>query len=127
MDDSRSIVERCPACLAVGVQAHTTGEVRGLQRSLVDVTLRGETANMGWISTLDIPSGRFFTESEQAAAVPVTVIGAEVAGKLFTQGTPLGKTIRIAGEEFTWIGVAERIGALRGQDQDTVAIFPISV
>ncbi|HEX9457235.1 MAG TPA: ABC transporter permease, partial [Candidatus Acidoferrum sp.] len=29
MDDSRSIVERCPACLAVGVQARTTGEIRG--------------------------------------------------------------------------------------------------
>src|SRR5713226_9334636 len=57
MDDSRSIVERCPACLAVGVQARTTGEIRGPQRSLVDVTLRGETANMGWISTLNIPSG----------------------------------------------------------------------
>src|SRR5216683_1725993 len=88
MDDSRSIVERCPACLAVGVQARTTGEIRGPGRSLVDVTLRGETANMGWISTLDIPSGRFFTESEQAAAVP---------------------------------------GAVLGQDQDTFAIFPISV
>src|SRR6266581_1969800 len=42
MDDSRSIVERCPACLAVGVQARTTGEIRGPERSLVDVTLRGE-------------------------------------------------------------------------------------
>jgi putative ABC transport system permease protein len=127
MDDSRSIVERCPACLAVGVQARTTGEIRGPERSLVDVTLRGETANMGWISTLNIPSGRFFTESEQAAAAPVTVIGAEVADKLFPQGNPLGKTMRIAGEEFTVIGVAERIGAVLGQDQDTFVIFPFTV
>src|SRR5258708_14023542 len=127
MDDGRAVVERCTGCLAVGGQARTTGEIRGPGRSLVDVTLRGETANMGWISTLDIPSGRFFTESEQAAAVPVTVIGAEVADKLFPQGSPLGKTMRIAGEEFTVIGVAERIGAVLGQDQDTFAIFPISV
>jgi putative ABC transport system permease protein len=111
----------------VGVQARTTGEIRGPQRSLVDVTLRGETANMGWISTLNIPSGRFFTESEQAAAAPVTVIGAEVADKLFPQGNPLGKTMRIAGEEFTVIGVAERIGAVLGQDQDTFVIFPFTV
>ncbi len=127
MDDSRAVVDRCPACLAVGTQARTTGEIRGPERSLVDVTLRGETANMGWISTLDIASGRFFTESEQAAAAPVTVIGAEVADKLFPQGSPLGKTMRIAGEEFTVIGVAERIGAVLGQDQDTFVIFPISV
>jgi putative ABC transport system permease protein len=127
MDDCRAVVERCPACLAVGAQARTTGEIRGPERSLVDVALRGETANMGWISTLDIPSGRFFTECEQAAAAPVTIVGAEVAEKIFPQGNPLGKTMRIAGEEFTVIGVAERIGAVLGQDQDTFVIFPITV
>ena len=127
VDDWRAVIERCPACLAVGLQARTTGEIRGPERSLVDVTLRGESASMGWISTLDLSDGRFFTESEQTAAAPVTVIGAEVADKLFPRGSPLGKIMRIAGEEFTVIGVAERIGAVLGQDQDTFVIFPITV
>ena len=126
LDDRRDLAARCAACLAVGVQARTTGEIRGPERSLVDVTLRGETANMGWISTLDLSSGRFFTESEDAAAAPVTVVGAEVADKLFPRTSPLGKTMRIAGEEFTVVGVADRIGAVLGQDQDTFVIFPLT-
>ena len=127
LDDARAISEACPACVAVGLQARTTGEIRGPERSLADVTLRGESASMGWISTLDLSDGRFFTESEQTAAAAVTVVGAEVADKLFPRSSPLGKTMRIAGEEFTVIGVAERIGAVLGQDQDTFVIIPISV
>src|SRR5713101_5257333 len=126
MEDWRAVVERCAACLAVGAQARTTGEIRGPSRSLVDVTLRGETANMGWISTLDLSAGRFFTESEQHAASPSVVIGAEVAEKLFAGRNPLGKAVRIAGEEFIVIGVADRIGAILGQDQDSFVIVPIS-
>ncbi len=126
MDDWRAVVERCAACLAVGAQARTTGEIRGPARSIVDVTLRGETANMGWISTLDLSAGRFYTESEQRAASAVTVVGAEVAEKLFPGRNPLGKIMRISGEEFIVVGVANRIGAVLGQDQDTFVIFPIT-
>ena len=125
-DDWRAVEDRCQLCLAVGAQATTFGQVRSESQSLTDVALRGETATMGWISTLDVAEGRFFTEGEQRAAAQVAVIGAEVAEKLYAGRSPVGKTMRISGEEFTVIGVAERIGAVLGQDQDTFAILPIS-
>jgi putative ABC transport system permease protein len=134
-DDWHALADRCQRCLAVGAQVVTFGHVRpgagssspaneGV--SLSDVTLRGETANMGWISTLDIAQGRFFSDGEQRAAAPVAVLGAEVAEKLFVDRSPLGATIRISGEEFTVIGVADRIGSILGQDQDIFAIVPIT-
>ena len=126
-DDWHALEDRCRHCLAVGAQVITFGQARSEAQSLKDVTLRGETANMGWISTLDIASGRFFSEGEQHAAVPVVVLGDEVAQKLFAGRSALQKTIRIAGEEFTVVGVADRIGAILGQDQDTFVILPISV
>jgi putative ABC transport system permease protein len=131
-DDWHALEDRCQRCLAVGAQVTSFGRVRGggaalgQEQSLSDVALRGETANMGWISTLDIAAGRFFFEGEQRAAAPVAVLGAEVAEKLFPGRSPLGKIIRVAGEEFTVVGVAERIGAVLGQDQDTFAILPIT-
>lgn len=125
-DDWHALENRCTHCLAVGGQAMTFGQVRTEVQSIGDVTLRGETANMGWISTLDLTAGRFFTEGEQRAAAQVTVLGAEVAEKLFPKGSPLGKTVRIAGEEFTVIGVNERIGSIFGQEQDSFAIIPLS-
>jgi len=125
-DDWHALEDRCRHCLAVGAQATTFGQVRSESQSLTDVRLRGETANMGWITTLDLSVGRFFFEGEQRAAAPVAVIGAEVADRLFLGRSPLGKPIRIAGEEFRIIGVANRIGAVLGQDQDTFAIVPIT-
>ena len=125
-DDWHALENRCTHCLAVGGQAMTFGQVRTEVQSIGDVTLRGETANMGWISTLDLTAGRFFTEGEQRAAAQVTVLGSEVAEKLFPKGSPLGKTVRIAGEEFTVIGVNERIGSIFGQEQDSFAIIPLS-
>lgn len=126
-DDWHALEDRCRQCLAVGAQVITFGQARAEAQSLKDVTIRGETANMGWISTLDIVSGRFFSEGEQHAAVPVIILGDEVAQKLFAGRSALQKTIRIAGEEFTVVGVADRIGDILGQDQDTFVILPISV
>ncbi len=125
-DDWHAIADRCAHCLAVGAQAMTFGQVRTEAQSIGDVTLRGETANMGWISTLDLAAGRFFSEGEQRAAAPVVVLGAEVAEKLFPDRPPVGKPVRIAGEEFTVIGVNDRIGSVFGQDQDSFVIIPIT-
>jgi putative ABC transport system permease protein len=135
MDDWHALENQCRGCLAVGAQVLTFGRVRRESQSgaanegglsLTEVTLRGETANMGWISTLDLAAGRFFTDGEQRAGAPVAVIGDQVAEKLFPGQSALGKTIRIAGKEFTAVGVAERIGSVLGQDQDTFVIVPIT-
>ena len=125
-DDWRAIEARCRACVAVGAQAVTFGRISGGGQSLADITLRGETSNMAWISTLDIEDGRFFYEGEERAAAAVAVIGDKVAERLFSARNPIGKSLRIAGEEFTVIGKAERIGSVLGQDQDTFVILPIT-
>jgi len=126
ISDWHAVAENCRRCRAVGAQTETLGRVRTDRDSLADVSIRGETANMGWISTLDLTAGRFFTESEQRAAVPVVVLGDEVRERLFRGRDPLGKTARIAGEEFTVIGVAEPIGSVLGQDPDKFVIISLN-
>jgi len=125
LDDLRDLEERCRRCLAVGAQVDTLGRVQTETQSMPDVSLRGQTASMGWISTLDLAQGRFFFDGEQRAAAHVTVLGASVAERLFPGRDPLGKTVRIAGEEFRVIGVSERVGAVLGQEQDRYAIVPL--
>jgi putative ABC transport system permease protein len=125
VDDWRALQETCRACRDVGAEVETMGHVRTEIQSLSDVSLRGESANMGWISTLEIASGRFFTQGEERAAAPVVVLGAEVAERLFVSQDPLEKAVRIEGGEFRVIGVAEKIGSVLGQDQDLFAIIPL--
>ena len=124
-DDWRAVSGRCTRCVAVGAQVETLGRVRTAVDSLADVSIRGQTANMGWISTLEIEVGRFFSEGEQRAAAPVGILGAEVADKLFPGRDPLGKQVRLAGEMFVVIGLAERIGSILGQEQDRFVIIPL--
>jgi putative ABC transport system permease protein len=125
LDDWRAIEAGCRLCRGVGAQGETLSRIRTEAESLADVSIRGQTANMAWISELDIARGRFFTDAEQRAAVPVAILGDGIVERLFAGRDPLGKSIRIGGEEFSVIAVAEKIGSILGQDQDNFVILPI--
>ncbi len=59
---------------------------------------------------LKIGQGRYFTASEMHGAVPVAVIGSEIASQLFPGANPLEKIIKIQGFQFRIIGVYEKTG-----------------
>ena len=124
-DDWRAVEHQCIRCRAVGAEVNTLGRVRSESESMPDVSIRGQTANMAWISTLDIVRGRFFSEGEQRAAAAVVVLGDSVAERLFKDRNPVDKRVRISGEEFVVVGVSERIGAVLGQEQDKFVIIPL--
>jgi putative ABC transport system permease protein len=125
-DDWRAIEAACQLCGDVGAQSTTLTRVYAGGESLADVTIRGETANMAWVNSTDIIEGRFFSEGEQRAAAPVVVLGDTPFDRLFQRRNALGKSLRIAGEEFTVVGVAEPIGSVLGQEQDRYVIIPMS-
>ena len=124
VDDLLELQARCTRCLTIGGRVDTLGRVRTEMQSMTDVSIRGETANMGIISTVEIEDGRFFSEGEERAAARVTVIGASVADKLFAGRNPIGQPVRVADEEFRVIGLCERIGSILGQEQDNFVIIP---
>lgn len=125
-DDWRAVEDACSICKAVGAEVGTMGRVSTAGESLPDVSIRGQSANMAWISSLEIEQGRFFSEGEQRAAAPVVVLGYGVADRLFPRGrNPIGQAVRISGEEFRVVGVSEEIGSILGQDQDKFVLIPI--
>src|SRR5271155_4028695 len=125
LDDWRDLADRCQRCRSVGAKAETLGRVHAETQSLADVSIRGETASMAWTSSLTIARGRFFTDAEQRAAAPVAILGDAVVERLFPTRDPLGKQVRIGGEQFVVIGVAEKIGSILGQDQDNFVVVPL--
>ncbi|HEV8385067.1 MAG TPA: ABC transporter permease [Candidatus Acidoferrales bacterium] len=125
IEDWRAVQERCRQCAGVGAQIELPGRIKSDFQSMPDVSIRGQTANMAWISTLDIAEGRFFSVSEQRAAAPLAIVGDEVRERLFQGRDTIGKKIRIGGGEFEIVGEAERIGSILGQSQDNFVIIPI--
>jgi len=126
LDDAEAIGSHCGHCDRIGASASTQTRVRYRERELSDVTLTGQTASMGSIDTTQVENGRFFTELEDKHAAYVCVIGVRLAEEFFAGEDPLGRVIRAGSDEFTVIGVYERIGSVLGRDRDTFLVVPMA-
>ena len=91
-----------------------------------DSTVIGSAAALADIRDIGIVSGRFFTDQEEKSRSFVAVIGDDTRANLFTEASPLGKTFKINGVDFTVIGVQERLGAAFGVSRDKNAYIPIT-
>lgn len=89
-----------------------------------DCQIIGVSASLSEIRDFTLTDGRFFTEQEEQNRAMVAVIGDEVRVQLFPDTSPIGKTVRIAGFDFTVVGVQEKIGSAGGASQDLAAFIP---
>jgi putative ABC transport system permease protein len=91
-----------------------------------DIDLVGAEASYFGIRNYEITVGRTFSEQEVQMAVPVLVVGDELATKLLPGLDPLGKTVEIGGLPYRIIGVVAKQGTLFGFSLDKFAIMPFS-
>jgi putative ABC transport system permease protein len=126
LEDAEAIRNQCTDCFSVGVQVQTTGTVKFGNESGEDTSIRGVTANMAEISTVNVEDGRYISSFEEKNASPVCIVGRDVVDHLFPHLGAIDKVIRIASQEYRIIGVAERIGNVLGQSQDNFVLIPIS-
>ncbi len=97
-------------------------------RSVSRISITATNADFAYINTAEIDRGRFFTESENAGAQNVVVLGSGVVDALFpdAQETAIGKRVKIANMKFTVIGVLAPQGSFLGmQSFDNQAIIPL--
>lgn len=126
LEDMQAVADSCPHCQLVGASASSTVRTKYKDRELQDTTLRGHTANMTDIDTRTLLLGRYFTDPESRRATPVCLIGESLAREFFSGIDPLGKVVRADNDEFTVVGVFEKIGSVLGQDQDNFLIVPLN-
>ncbi len=109
----------------VGVETRTLGKARAGAESLDDVDIRGVTASIGEMDVEEPAAGRYITDADNEHRAMVTLLGAEVANRLFPGLDPLGRLVQIDGRPFHVVGVAKAIGTALGQSQDNFAYIPI--
>ncbi|HEX8837162.1 MAG TPA: ABC transporter permease [Candidatus Acidoferrum sp.] len=124
-DDFEALRENLKLPLRVGVELRAGGKVRRGTESITDVNIRGVTANMGDIDPVTPRDGRYISEGDDQSRSQVTMIGNDLATKLFPNVDPIGREILIEGRPFQVIGVARIIGTAFGQSQDNFAYIPI--
>jgi putative ABC transport system permease protein len=124
-DDYESLRENMKLPLRIGVELRTGGKVRVGSQSINDSNIRGVTANMSDIDVETPADGRYISEGDDQSRAMVTMIGNDLATKLFPNVDPIGREILINGRPFQVVGVAKSIGTVLGQSQDNFAYIPI--
>jgi len=89
-----------------------------------DIELTAASERYFDIKNLRIATGRAFTAQENRSGVPVAVLGDAVAKRLFVDGTPLERNVRIGGTAYRVIGVVEKQGSVLGFPLDRFVVVP---
>ena len=108
LENQRRIEGLSTIKLAVAEVGSST-PVKYADRDLPSVGLAAYTP--GWLEVQggDLVAGRDFTAQENAAAAPVVIINTKLKNRLFDDGDPIGRVVRLNGQAFTVIGVHEPV------------------
>jgi putative ABC transport system permease protein len=117
-------------------------ELAGIVTIAPEITNRQQVVNQRWNSShevlgtwpsyldvynLEVEHGRFFTESEDLGRQRVAVLGYSLPERLGTPAVLLvGRSIRIAGEQFKVIGVMAQKGDMGFSQPDETIYIPLS-
>jgi len=103
----------------------TTRTIKYKNESLRGVGVNGTNEAYKDVANAYPEYGRFMTAFEVEHRRGVTVIGWEIADKLFQGDDPLGKKIFVGGYPFRVIGVLEKRGEILGQNLDQNVYIPL--
>ncbi len=125
-DDYDYLSERATLVGRMGAKAlGTRATIKRGNETVESVSVDGATANVAEIENTDIAEGRYFTNPENDSAMPVALLGSEVASKLFPVGSALNKEVTINGLPYRVIGIAAAKGTIFGMPQDIFVTIPL--
>ncbi len=125
LKDANAIKRFGQTVASVMAQAQTSTRVAYRDEELERVQVQGVSEEYLDFTTFDAERGRMVTPMEVSRKRPVTLIGWQIADRLFGAADPLEKQIRIAGVPFTVVGVSKKKGAAFGQSLDEYVVIPL--
>jgi putative ABC transport system permease protein len=125
MRDADAIEKQMSGVLATAPQLRASIQLVAQGRN-TSTSAVGITPGYGVVSNITADQGRFITESDVQSGARIIVLGTTVATKLFGDFDPIGQSIRVNRIPFTVVGILESKGSSFGNDNDDVALMPIS-
>ncbi|OYV72174.1 MAG: hypothetical protein B7Z72_05355, partial [Gemmatimonadetes bacterium 21-71-4] len=124
LDQARQIGQ-LPDVRAVTAHINSNAAIKFADRELGAVSVDGYTPEWFDVSGGDISRGRNFTPQENDAGAPVALVNSKIVDKLFLGEDPVGKTVRLNGNEFTVIGVYDPIPNAFDSGDNGKVVVPI--
>jgi putative ABC transport system permease protein len=107
----KALREDSKRAAAIAIMDWSSTTVR-YKSSSFDGLCQGITYDFNLITDIPIEQGRYFTQAEMDAGRNVAIIGGTIAQTLFQDENPIGKTIKLKGQNFTVIAIQE----VKGKD-----------
>ncbi|MEY3398995.1 MAG: hypothetical protein RL220_1589, partial [Bacteroidota bacterium] len=125
LDDMELLKERLTKASAVSFDANTPATSRFENNFIESSYVIAVTYQYREVIAVELEQGRYFTNQEAEGGRDVAIIGHTVAEQLFGTIDPLGKEIRVGGQQVQVIGVFEKEGqSLFGSGFDQVVMVP---
>lgn len=127
--DVAAVREALPEAEAISMQSGwptPSTDVVWRGRTVGSILVFGITPEYQTVQDYRVARGRALSTVDVTQRMPVVVLGAELAERLFETVDPIGQEIRLAGERYTVIGVNEAKGRVLGQSFDAFALIPIT-
>jgi putative ABC transport system permease protein len=109
---------------AVAAQSGSNASVSFRNEQVDGVQVRGVSRDYVHFSMFDVERGRLISPAEIDSSRPVTVLGWDVADKLFGPVDPLDKMVKIGPLHHRIVGVSKKKGSFLGNSQDNFAVVP---
>ena len=127
--DAEAVSAAIPEAAAVSMQSGwptPLADIVWRDRTQGDVLIFGVTAPFQVVQDYRFSAGRPLSDLDVREKRPVVIVGADVDDKLFEGVDPVGKEIRINGNQFTVVGVVAKKGRVLGQSFDGFVMLPIT-
>ncbi|HHV61067.1 MAG TPA: FtsX-like permease family protein [Firmicutes bacterium] len=130
LEDADAIGELCSLVARVAPEAINRGLARYGSRH-EEVTTIYTTSDFARVGGVSLKTGRFLNELDIIRRRRVVVLSSRVRERLFPGGNPLGRKVKLNGQGFTAIGIADEVNkgvTFTGDStQDMLVYLPISL
>jgi putative ABC transport system permease protein len=114
-----------PDVQAVTAHVGSSVAIKFADRELSGVTVNAYTPGWFDVSGGDILQGRDFTPQEDDAGASVALVNGKIVDRLALGAEPVGKHVRLGGQDFTIIGVYNPIANAFDSGDNGVVVVPI--
>ncbi|MDA3906693.1 MAG: ABC transporter permease [Bacteroidales bacterium] len=127
LDDLDAINRRSELMVAASFMTGTQKTLKNDNNSMENIRIDGVSYDYPKIMSLEIESGRYFTELEANNGRGVALIGTTVAENLFPGEDPIGRNIKVGGYKTYVIGIMKKKGDdAFGNSPDETLLVPIN-
>ncbi|HEY9703219.1 MAG TPA: ABC transporter permease, partial [Allocoleopsis sp.] len=125
LEDANAIKRLVPSVKEIAPQIQSRQPVSYSSKS-TSTQIIGVTPEFLTVRSFDVDRGRFITAEDMRQSNQVSILGPDLARRLFGDNNPVGQRIRIRNMSFLVIGVTVAKGSSFGTNQDDSAFIPLS-